>query len=229
MASSSEKIELAWLAQSMYDGQLPSKYQAIDLSDVCQSLSLTLTPHGAACCNDSAMVARYVSAGGTRYLVFGGTTAGNAVSDQLWERVKADSKLHLIQWVTNVFSAIGGVSSNLEQAKRLAESLDPDGLILVGHSKGAVEATYAALALGLPAVVFCSPGLSQRVLISLPQPGADQIHHFALVDDPVSALPQQLGWLSLPGTTHWMQGPADVSGVDQHQQFYRLLPDAKAV
>lgn len=216
--------ELAWLAQSMYTGQVPPGFSSLDLLPLVQDMGFEASSHGAVVCPQSALVVRWVRYADQPYLVFGGTTAGRTASSSMWDRFRSDSRLHLTQWVGNLMSAGGRASPNLRRAALLtARMSEAYPIHLIGHSKGAVEASFCAMLRSLPATVFGSPGLHRRWSESLAQTSQQKITHIAIERDPIAELPRSLSWLEHVGDTQWIKPPAHISALGCHLEFASLI------
>lgn len=208
----------------MYTGQIPDGFESLDLLPLVQDMGFDASTHGAIVCPQSALVVRWVKYQDHQYLVFGGTTAGRTAAGRMWDRFRSDSRLHLTQWVGNLMSAGGRASPNLKRAALLtARMSEAYPIHLVGHSKGAVEASFCAMLQSLPATVFGSPGLHRRWSESLAATSQRKIRHVAIKRDPIAELPQSLSWLEHVGETEWLAPPPRVSALSCHLDFATLI------
>ena len=115
-------------------------------------------------------------------LVFGGTTSGEKSGGLAARSLTKNAGITRRQWKSNIQNALGrGTPKNFSQARMLTQNLtqklqdspqyDANKLILLGHSKGGAEATFAALSQPVPPQVFAfsSAELHKNTLKLLPK------------------------------------------------------------
>ena len=169
-------------------------------------------------------------------MIFGGTTAG-AKAGGLNKRMIMNGASTLQQWGANISNAVfGKTPHSYRQAKTLADELvklqaqNPEykdhTIVLSGHSKGAGEATYAALNRETPlkAECFCSAQLGSGMQNELPEESkahaADYVTHYNIKGDLVPKMGNMRNGLghignvvSLPAEHAWN------SPVHRHDRF----------
>lgn len=173
-------------------------------------------------------------------LIFGGTTAG-AHKGGLNKRMLLNGASTLQQWKANISNAVfGKIPQSYTQAKNLTDQLvkfqaqnaeyKDHTIVLSGHSKGAGEATYAALNREEPlkAECFCSAQLGSGMQKELPEESkknaANYVTHYNIKGDLVPKLGNMRNGLghignvvSLPAEHAWN------SPVDRHDRFDRHI------
>lgn len=218
-------VPYAEMANSIYTGRLPDGLGPFPFYCDLEDAGFVCGHYDQWVHTDSGLVIRAAEVDEQKVLVFGGTTSGLSVGENWQARSKTDLVLHAKQWITNLTVGAGVVSDNLEQAVEVTRrvlAITPN-IVLVGHSKGAAEAAYVALKLDLPALTFCSPGLSVRVLETLERQNSERIHHWRITGDPVSELTNFVPWLVPVGQQHAVPNNSDLSGVDSHIAFTALI------
>lgn len=139
-------------------------------------------------------------------VIFGGTTSGLTASDSLMERSWGNRSSGLAQWKANLRGVFGEPPKSYRQAacivRGVAKECEPGGdyagytVSTVGHSKGAGEAVFAALAQTpkdgekpIAATGFSSAHLGKTIVKMLPRENLAQAHdrvtHLHVAADPV--------------------------------------------
>lgn len=213
----------ALLADSAYTGRWPSEAvpQAARWNHCHHPLQTPNAAHERFCPETGVCAQVFEDAQGP-ILVFGGTTAGPAKSNDVVGRGLDNLALHARQWVNNLHMGVGQMSDNLTLALQLFDQLSqgqPNDWRLVGHSKGASEA-LAAASLGGLFVGFSGPGLPSSWWQTNPQVEGFQ---YSIKDDPVAVLGCELPWLTQPMAHHWIDVPEDVSSLSRHNEFARWI------
>jgi hypothetical protein len=179
-------------------------------------------------------------------VAFGGTTSGRVAGGAL-DRVFGNVAMSITQWASNVSAGWGRLPRNYAQAAQLLgvlggmlEQAPWQGYTLraVGHSKGAGEATYAALAQSTPlrADVFAPAHLSVGLIERLPaanvRRAVDLVRAYSVGSDLVPLIRNVpgLGIQGL-GTEHFF--PADYSKgrsfIHVHDKFVEHLESQLAL
>ncbi|WP_281646787.1 lipase family protein [Parendozoicomonas sp. Alg238-R29] len=170
-------------------------------------------------------------------LIFGGTTSGTKQGG-LNKRMVLNGGSTLKQWGANIKNAIfGKTPHSYRQAKALTDELlrltdtkssgyEDYSVVLSGHSKGAGEATYAALnrAQPLKAECFCSAQLGSGMQNELPESSktdADKyVSHYNIKGDVVPKLGNMRNGLGHIGNvTTFSAEHAWNSPVQRHDRF----------
>lgn len=170
-------------------------------------------------------------------LIFGGTTSGKRAGG-LNKRVAANAGFTLRQWIANAKNAVlGKTPDSYRQARELTDTLlstvQGEGsafkeftVKVSGHSKGAGEATFAALARKQPVEAICfssaqlGSGMQKEIPLSSKQNSANYVRHYNIKGDLVPKLGNVrngLGHLgnvvTLPAKHAWN------NPVNRHDQF----------
>jgi hypothetical protein len=176
-------LELAHLAQGVYDGEGTDRFAPVGADDL-RALGIDpsrLTGPG----GFQAQV--YRDAEGGYVLAFAGTDP-TSVSD----------------WATNVQQGTGQLSAQHLQAIGLAQDLESavgaEHLVLTGHSLGGGLASTAAAATGEPAVTFNAAGVHPNTLVAAAALGgshfgvaADQVRNYHVRGELLTTLQNPLG------------------------------------
>ncbi len=176
-------------------------------------------------------------------LVFGGTTSGKKAGG-MNKRMLFNAKFTLKQWIANGKNAVlGKTPDSYRQARVLTDNLlaaikAPNSgvqdytLKLSGHSKGAGEATYAALAREqpIPAICFGSAqlgsGLQKEIPATSQALATDYVSHYNIKGDIVPKLGNlrnglgHLGKVTTLPSAHIWNSP-----IHRHDQFASHIND----
>lgn len=171
-------------------------------------------------------------------VAFGGTTAGKKVGETIAARVKPGRNFRstLSQWGANIFAGLGGTPRSYKQASTLLSQLqqrmrsDPTlaGLTLrvVGHSKGAGEAMFAALGAKAPVPVtaFCPAHLSEGLIKQLPAcnlaRAKELVASYSPYGDPVAAMRGKLPRMPGVGAGYHFDGIPKQGAMHRHDRFH---------
>lgn len=212
----------AQLADAAYTGVVPESVEPVDID--LSSLGFQLTSStGRWWHSEAAVLVMTYRVEGLDLLVFGGTTAGPSVAEDSLERAWENRHAGVTQWMSNLRSGMGSVTDNLAVSLAVADHLERHSMsspLLIGHSKGAAEASFVALNKGWPAKVFASPGLSDGVLASITyDSNTVDIDHWFVEGDSVVELCSKLPWMHQVGRQHPCSSDGSMNGIQCHIRF----------
>ncbi|MER7070418.1 WXG100 family type VII secretion target [Terrabacter sp. NPDC000476] len=176
-------LELAELAQGVYDGTGTEDFSPLDASEL---EALGIDP--AALDGPGGFAANiYKDADGDYVLAFAGTDP-SSIDD----------------WAANAQQGVGGLSSQHVQAialaQHLATAVGSDNMVLTGHSLGGGLASTASVATDVPAVTFNAAGVHPNTVVAAAVVGhqppgitPDQVRNYHVRGEVLTTLQNPLG------------------------------------
>ncbi len=173
-------------------------------------------------------------------VIFGGTSSGKHAGGLTARHLK-NPKETMRQWIANIKNVVykKGVPNSYEQASSLIETMNKAlaannqndyKLTVMGHSKGAAEATFAALTQKEPcnAICFSNAELGAAALSRIPSENlkkADSlINSYYIAGDIVPNISKGFRSLSKLGTFHEIPAAGKYSSfIDRHDKFFKHI------
>jgi DNA replication protein DnaC len=173
-------------------------------------------------------------------VIFGGTSSGKHAGG-LINRHLNNSKQTMVQWIANIKNVVykKAVPASYDQASSLIETMNKAletnkktdyKLTVMGHSKGAAEATFAALTQENPcnAICFSNAELGTAALSRIPRENlkkADSlINSYYIAGDIVPNISRGFRSLAKLGTFYKIPSASKYSSfIDRHDKFFKHI------